>query len=72
MMRDLSDLRVEVPISKSLLRALLENIDGELETAESSIVQNLPGGGAKTWLLNNQAIGRRMIERVEQKRREVL
>lgn len=72
LMSEFSGVRQEVPITKAQLRALLGLIDGELETAEISIVQALPGGPAKTWLLNHQPVGRLLIERVERKRKEVL
>jgi len=69
-MRQLSEDRDEIPVSKSLLRALLVGIDAELEAAEVSIVQALPSGAAKTWLVGNQSAGREIIKRVVSARKE--
>ena len=71
-MSDYSSLHTLIPINKSQLHTLLGIIDEELETAEVSIVQSLPSGPGKTWLLDNQNLGRDLIRRIEQKRQEVL
>ena len=65
-------LRTLIPISMPQLYTLLNLIDQEMETAETSIIQALPEGNGKTWLLDNQGLGRDLIQRVEQKRQEVL
>lgn len=62
----------ETPITKAQLKALLENIDAGLESAETSIISGLTNGAAKTWLVAHQSIGRRVLEEVAQERRKVL
>lgn len=61
-----------IPITKDELRSLLVLIDGQLEDAEVSIVQSLPVGVGKTWLIDNQALGREIMIRILEKRKEVL
>ena len=72
LMSDFSSIWTVVPINKNQFRQLLVLIDGELETAETSIVGALPSGAGKSWLVSNQPIGRHLIERTERKRKEVL
>ena len=69
---DYSAFRALIPISMPQLHSLLDLIDQEMETAEADIIQALPAGDGKTWLLNNQGLGRDLIRRIEQKRQEVL
>lgn len=71
-MSEFSSLRTLIPISKSQLRALLVLIDQELEDAEASIVQAIPAGPGKTWLIANPALGRQFMLDVLRKRKEVL
>jgi len=71
-MSQYSSLRAGVPITKNQLTSLLTLMDAELNTAEISIVGNLPAGDGKTWILANDPIGRDMIARIETKRRDVL
>lgn len=67
-----SSLRMLIPISKAQLRALLILIDQELEAAEVSIVQALPAGDGKIWLIANPALGRGLMLDILRKRKEVL
>lgn len=69
-MRDFSQSNLETPITKTDLRSLINYMDGQLETTESSIIAGLPAGDGKTWLLANQSIGRELLARVQQKRQE--
>ena len=71
-MRTFSSVRSLIPINKTQLRALLGLIDGELEGAETSIVQALPEGDGKSWLVANPSIGRSLMVAVLEKRKEVL
>lgn len=71
-MEEFSSLRELIPVNKNQFRTLLELMDVEIEGAEIDIVQALPAGAGKTWLINNQAIGRTLMIRIMQKRREVL
>jgi hypothetical protein len=61
-----------IPISKNQLKALLTLIDEELESAEVSIIQALPSGDGKNWLIANPGIGRGLMLDVLGKRKEVL
>lgn len=71
-MSDFSALRTLIPISKPQLRWLLGLMDSEIETAEISIIQALPTGEGRTWLIANPGIGREFMSRVLDKRQEVL
>ena len=71
-MSEFSSLRAVIPIDKHQLKALLELIDEELESAEVSIIQALPAGDGKDWLIANPAIGRGLMLDVLGKRKEVL
>lgn len=71
-MSEFSSLRTLIPINKNQLRALLVLIDQELEGAEISIIQSLPAGDGKTWLVANPALGRGLMLDVLHKRKEVL
>jgi hypothetical protein len=61
-----------IPINKNQLRTLLVLMDDELEAAEVSIIQALPAGPGKTWLVDHPSIGRDLMARIERKRQEVL
>lgn len=63
---------LQTPITKPQLAFLIGVVDEALESAEIAIVQALPAGPEKSWLLSVPEVGRRLIELVEQKRREVL
>lgn len=71
-MSELSALHTIIPLSDLQLKQLLVLIDQELEDAEVSIVQALPAGDGKTWLIAHPAIGRSLMLNVLQKRKEVL
>lgn len=71
-MSEFSALRTVIPINKHQLRALLVLIDQELENSEVDIIQALPAGDGKTWLIAHPAIGRSLMLDVLQKRKEIL
>jgi len=71
-MRDFSRTRTQTPILKVELRALVNFMDAQLESAEAAIFSALPAGDGKDWLLANQSVGRELLARIERKRREVL
>ena len=71
-MSEFSSLRTLIPINKNQLRALLVLIDQELEGAEIDIVQALPAGDGRMWLIANPALGRGLMLNILQKRKEVL
>lgn len=71
-MSEFSSVRTIIPITKAQLRALLVLIDRELEGAEINIIQALPAGTGKTWLVTNQSLGRGIMLDVLRKRKEVL
>lgn len=60
---------IQTPINSPELRALIVAIDEGLEAAETSIVQGLPAGPERTWLVSNPQIGRWLMEETERKRR---
>ena len=71
-MSEFSSLRTLIPIDKNQLRSLLTLIDQELEDAEVDIIQALPAGPGRSWLVANPDLGRRLMLDVLNKRREVL
>lgn len=65
--------RSEIPITKTQLRVFLKDyVDAQLETFETGLVQSLPGGAGKTWLIQNPSIGRFFVREVMEKRRQEL
>ena len=72
LMEEFSSVWELIPVSKNAFRTFIENVDGELETSEVAIVQSVPVGPARSWLTANPKIGRSMVIRVMEKRREVL
>ena len=72
LMSEFSSLRTLVPINKNQFRTGLVQIDLELEDSEITIFQNITDSDVRTWLQNNQPLGRLCIERIERKRKEVL
>jgi len=72
LMSEFSSVWTLIPITKDELKSLLGLIDEQLESAEVSIIQSLPSGEGKTWLVDNQALGREIMIRVLEKRKEVL
>ncbi|MHC4181774.1 MAG: hypothetical protein ACYSR0_00295 [Planctomycetota bacterium] len=71
-MRRFSNIRKEIPINKSQFTAFISAVDTELDSAEVSLVQGLPAGPGKDWLLANPDVGRELMVMVEQKRSESL
>lgn len=69
---EFSAVRTSIPVNKAELDTVLDEIDVEMESAEMTIFGRLSAGRAKTWLQQNQSIGRRLIEEVVQKRKEEL
>ena len=72
LMEEFSVVRELIPVNKNSFRTFLENVDGVLDGAETDIVVSVPAGPARDWLVDNPKIGRSMVIRVMQKRREVL
>lgn len=62
----------EIPINKSQFLAFGTIVDNALEQAEIDIVQAIPAGPGKDWLMANPEVGRWLMELIEKKRREVL
>lgn len=72
-MQRLSQQHIEVPATKDELRTLVDIIDGELDSAEVAVVQAIPvEHPGRQWLINNPTVGRRIMELILEKRREVL
>lgn len=71
-MSEFSSLRTLIPINKNQLRMLLVLIDEELESAEVNIIQALPAGLGRAWLIANPALGRGLMLDILHKRKEVL
>ena len=72
LMSEFSSVWMEVPVNKNAFRTFLENVDGVLEGAETEIVQSVPAGPIRDWLIAHPEVGRSMVMRVMEKRREVL
>lgn len=72
LMAEFSAVRRVIPVNKNQFRTFIENVDGILEGAEIDIVQSVPVGSIRDWLIANPAIGRSMALQVMEKRREVL
>jgi len=70
--REFSAFLTEIPITKAEADAVLAEIDVQLNAAETSTFQALTAGAAKTWLQQNQSLGRRFMEEVLRKRKEEL
>ena len=72
-MRQWSRDQLPVPITKPDLSALLSIMDVALKDAEIAVITAIPQQHpGRQWLINNQAIARRVLELVEAKRREML
>jgi hypothetical protein len=72
-MRWLSRHGVDTPITKAELFILVGFIDDAAEAAEADIIARIPGAHpGRQWLIDNADIGRRLLERVAERRREVL
>jgi hypothetical protein len=71
-MRRYSSRRSEIPVTKNQLRAFVVIVDDELEDCEIAIVQAIPAGDIRDWLIANDEVGRDMMTLVENERREML
>lgn len=72
-LRQLSRDREPTPFNKGEGLTLIGYIDDALEAAEGDVIARIPGGHpGRQWLIDNPAIGRRLMILVEQHRREVL
>jgi hypothetical protein len=71
-MSDLSQSGVPTPLSKDDIRLLINFMDVQLDSAETSIFAALPAGDGRDWLLANPGLGRELLARIERERREVL
>lgn len=67
----LSGLREPIDVSHQAVRAAIDVIDQELETAETAILAAV-SAGTRTWLVAHPRISRELVSRVEEKRKEVL
>lgn len=72
LMSEFSSVWRVVPVSKHAFRTFLESVDGIVGGAEADIVQSVPAGPVRDWLIANPEVGRSMVIRVMEKRREVL
>lgn len=72
LMSEHSSINREIPVSKQEFRTFIDIVDAVLEQAEIDIVQAIPAGPRRNWLINNPVVGRSIVVRVEQKRRDVL
>lgn len=72
LMSEYSSINREIPVSKQEFRTFIDIVDAVLEQAEIDIVQAIPAGPRRNWLINNPVVGRSIVVRVEQKRRDVL
>ena len=72
-MRVWSQDRTPVPVTKPDLDTLMTFMDEAMEAAETDVISRIPGPHpARSWLLTNQDVARRILIEVEFKRREVL
>ena len=71
LMSEFSSVWRVIPVNKNAFRSFLEGVDGIVEDAEGEIVQLAPAGPVRDWLIANQEVGRSMVIRVMEKRREV-
>lgn len=71
-MSEYSSIRKEIPVNKNQLRSFINIVDQELETAEQQIVQAVPAGPIRDWLIAHPEVGRDVVIRTEEERREIL
>ncbi len=72
LMSEFSSVFRLIPVSKNAFRTFIVNVDDVLEGSEIEIVQSVPAGPVRDWLIANPEVGRSMVIRVMEKRREVL
>ena len=69
--REWSQVWTVIPLSKDNLAVMLDVFDVGIESAEAAIVGGV-SPTARTWLLAHIPLARFVLEKVTQKRREVL
>jgi hypothetical protein len=69
--RRLSGSWLRIGVDKSAVRAVIDEMDSGLESAESTILGNV-SPAANTWLTSRPTIARAILEYVAQSRRENL
>jgi len=69
--REWSNVWEVIPLSKDNLALMLDVFDAGMETAESAIINGV-SPTAKTWLLAHIPLARYVLEKLTEKRREVL
>ena len=69
--REWSGVWTVIPLSKDNLALMLDVFDAGMESAEAAIVGGVTPA-ARTWLLAHIPLARYVLEKVAQKRREVL
>ena len=72
LMSEFSSVWKEIPVSKNAFRTFLVGVDNIVEQSEIDIVQSVPAGPIRDWLIAHPEIGRSMVIRVMEKRMEVL
>ncbi len=72
LMSEFSNVHRLIPVSKHAFRTFIVNVDDVLEDSEAEIVQTVPAGDVRDWLIANAEVGRSMVIRIMAKRREVL
>lgn len=71
-MEEFSRQLENVPVTKTKLRAGIVNVDVGINSSESAIFSGITDADVRTWLQNNQDLGRYIMELVIRKRKEVL
>lgn len=70
--REFSAILKSIPIKKDQFFTFLNIVDNAQEQAEIGIIQNVPVGQARTWLMDNPEVARRIIELIAVSRKENL
>jgi len=69
--REWSNVWTVIPLSKDNLALMLNIFDAAMESTETTILNNV-SPAARTWLLANIPLARYVLEKLTEKRREVL
>ena len=69
--REWSNVWTVIPMSKDNLALMLDVFDAGMESAETAILNGV-SPTARTWLLAHISLARYVLEKLTQKRREVL
>ena len=69
--REWSNVWTVIPLSKDNLALTLNIFDAAMESTETTILNNV-SPAARTWLLANIPLARYVLEKLTEKRREVL